>query len=103
MKLKSQLFIGVIAEGAVTLVTPVIYFRGGAANSVVVPDVLQVTRAAAPPLGIPVVQVRGAGDVGSSVEILVEDFFVLPGALVLGVVTHAAVRLGQLLHPGVSL
>ena len=94
MNLKSQLCIGIIAEGAVTV------GRGGAANSVVVPDVLQVTRAAAPPLGIPVVQVRGAGDVGSSVEILVEDFFVLPGALVLGVVTHAAVRLGQVLHSG---
>ena len=95
MKLKSQLFIGIIAEGAVTV------GRGRAANSVVVPDVLQVTWAAAPPLSIPIVQVRSTGDVGSYVEILVEDFFVLPGALVLGVVTHAAVRLGQVLHPGV--
>ena len=94
--MKSQLCIGIIAEGAVTV------GRGRAANSVVVPDVLQVTWAAPPPLGISIVQVRSTGNVGSYVEILVEDFFVLPGALVLGVVTHAAVRLGQNFQPGVS-
>ena len=60
MKSQSSI-IGVIAEGAVTV------GRGGAANSVVVPDVLQVKWAVAPPLGIPVVMVRGggAGDVVS--------------------------------------
>ena len=93
MKLKSQLSVGKIAEGAVTV------GRGGAANSVVVDDVFVVTQAVAPALGIPVAQVRSAGDVECNVEVLVEDLLVLPGAIVLGVVTHAAMRLGQVLHP----
>ena len=93
----STLAVGKITEGAVAI------FRGAAANPVVVHDGFIMFWDLAPPLGTPVLLVRGADNVGPCVPILVEDRLVLLGVDVLRVVPHTSVLAGQSLHPGVCL
>ena len=69
----STLAVGKITEGAVAI------FRGAAANPVVVHDGFIMFWDLAPPLGTPVLLVRGADNVGPCVPILVEDRLVLLG------------------------
>ena len=101
-----------VGKGAVDTVVLATDLRG-AADPVVVEDGVEVSglmpvlvpdlgRLGSGPIAGALATSSTAGNVGSEVQIFLEDLLVLPGAGVVSVRPHTAVGLGQLLHPRVD-